>query len=173
MKGTLKRLDTVHEKLSLAVRTTDPQLYSKRPGENEWSVAEVVQHLCLVEERIFEALEKSLVADRPAKVGFLKKLIPMRLVSLRFKKLKAPKMVTPSDPPDMDKNLENYDRARGRVKKLCVECGPERLKAISVKHPFLGDIDGVAAVSMLNFHEERHYKQIREILKKLEATDKN
>jgi hypothetical protein len=36
----------------------------------------------------------------------------------------------------------------------------------------MGDIDGVAAVSMLNFHEERHYKQIREILNKLEATDK-
>jgi DinB superfamily len=173
MKGTLKRLDTVHEKLSVAVRNTNPNLYFKRPAENEWSIAEVVQHLCLVEERITEALEKSLVARKPAKVGILKQLIPMRIVSLRFKKLKAPKIVTPGDPPGMDKNLENYDRARGRLKQLCAECGPERLKAISVKHPFLGDIDGVAAVSMLNFHEERHYKQIRDILKKLEATDKH
>ena len=172
MKGTLKRLDTVHEKLSSAVRTTDPRLYSKRPGENEWSIAEVVQHLCLVEERIFEALEKGLEGGSP-KVGFLKKLIPMRIVSLRFKKFKAPKMVTPSDPPAMEEILENYDRARGRVKNLCAECGPERLKAVSVKHPFLGDIDGAAAISMLNFHEERHYKQIREIQKKLEATNKN
>ena len=172
MKGTLKRLDTVHEKLSVAVRNTSPNLYSKRPAENEWSIAEVVQHLCLVEERITEALEKSLERGSP-KVGLLKKLIPMRIVALRFKKLTAPKMVTPSDPPAMDENLENFDRARGRLKQFCAECGPERLKAMSVKHPFLGDIDGVAAVSMLNFHEERHYKQIREILRKLEATDKH
>lgn len=172
MKGTLKRLDTVHEKLSVAVRNTNPNLYSKRPAENEWSIAEVVQHLCLVEERITEALEKSLERGSP-KVGLLKKLIPMRIVAHRFKKLKAPKMVTPSDPPAMDENLKNYDRARGRLKQFCAECGPERLKAMSVKHPFLGDIDGLAAVSMLNFHEERHYKQIREILKKLEATDKH
>ena len=172
MKGTLKRLDTVHEKLSVAVRNTNPNLYSKRPAENEWSIAEVVQHLCLVEERITEALEKGLEGGSP-KVGFLKKLIPMRIVSLRFKKFKAPKMVTPKRTPPMDEILENYDRARGRLKQFCAECGPERLKTISVKHPFMGDIDGVAAVSMLNFHEERHYKQIREILRKLEATDKH
>jgi len=172
MQGTLKRLDTVHEKLSLAVRNTNPNLYSKRPAENEWSIAEVVQHLCLVEERITEALEKGRKGGSP-KVGFLKKLIPMRIISLRFKKFKAPKLVMPSDPPPMNELLENYDRARGRLKQFCAECGPERLKAMSVKHPFLGDIDGVAAVSMLNFHEERHYKQIREILKKLEATDKH
>jgi DinB superfamily len=172
MKGTLKRLDTVHEKLSVAVRNTNPNLYFKRPAENEWSIAEVVQHLCLVEERITQALEKGLRGGSP-KVGFFKKLIPMRIVSLRFKKLKAPKMVTPTDTPPMDEILRNYDRARGRLKQFCVECGPARLKTMSVKHPFLGDIDGVAAVSMLNFHEERHYKQIREILKKLAATDKN
>ena len=173
MNGTLKRLDTVHEKLSVAIRTTDPSLYSKRPGENEWSIAEVVQHLCLVEERVTEALQKSLETG-PAKVGFLKKLIPMRLVSLRFMKLKAPKLVTPTnDSRAMDELLTSYDHARGRLKQLCTEYGPERLKAISVKHPFLGDIDGVAAVSMINFHEERHYKQVREILKKLEATDKH
>jgi hypothetical protein len=170
MKSTLKRLDTVHERLSTAVRNTNPNLYSKRPAENEWSVAEVVQHLCLVEERITEALEKSLAGGSP-KVGPLKKLIPMRIVSHRFKKLKAPKMVTPSNPPPLEENLEKYDRARGRLKQFCAECGRERLKTISVKHPFLGDIDGVAAVSMLNFHEERHYKQIREILKKLEVAD--
>lgn len=171
MKGTLNRLDSVHEKLSSAIRTTDPSLYSKRPGENEWSIAEVVQHLCLVEERILEALKKGLESGRPAKVGFLKQLIPMRIVSLRFKKLKAPKIVTPKDPPGMDQLLSDYDEVRGRLKQVCVENGRDRLKAISVKHPFLGDIDGVAAVSMLNFHEERHYKQIREILKKLNAAN--
>ena len=168
MKGTLKRLDTVHEKLSVAVRTTNPSLYSRRPGENEWSIAEVVQHLCLVEAAILKALQKGLDGG-PAKVGFMKKLIPMRLVSLRFKKLKAPKIVTPKDPPAMDELLKDFDEVRGRLKQLCAEYGSQRLKAVSVKHPFLGNIDGVAAVSMVNFHEERHLKQIREILKKLKA----
>jgi hypothetical protein len=36
-----------------------------------------------------------------------------------------------------------------------------------MKHPFFGDMDGAAAISMVAFHEQRHLKQIREILKKL------
>lgn len=166
MKATLKRLDTVHEKLSTTIRTTDPGLFSEHPGENEWSLAEVVQHLYLVEERVLKDLRKSLQAG-PAKVAFLKKLIPMRLISLRLVRVKAPKVVRPNNPPAMDELLEAYDRVRADLKQLCNEYGGDGLKRISFKHSFFGDIDGLAAVSMLAFHEERHYKQIREILKKL------
>ncbi len=119
MNGTLNRLDTVHEKLSVAIRSTDPSLYSKRPGENEWSIAEVVQHLCMVEERVLEALKKGLERG-PAKVGFLKKLIPMRLVSLRFMKLKAPKMVTPNNPPAMDRVAQRRTMRCAAVSSRCV-----------------------------------------------------
>ena len=169
MKGTLKRLDTVHEKLSTAIRSTDPSLLSKRPGENEWSIAEVVQHLCLVEERVLAELKKKLDGE-PARVGFLKRLIPMWIVSSRLVRVQAPKLVTPNDPPPMDELLNTYNDAREQMKRLCAEYGRNRLRKVCLKHPVLGDIDGVAAVSMVGFHEQRHYKQIREILKKLGAT---
>lgn len=168
MKGTLKRLDTVHDKLSTAIRTTNPDLFFKRPSDVEWSIAEVVQHLCLAEEHIVKDLRKSLQTGS-AKVGFLKKLIPMRIISWRLVRVKAPKRVTPNNPPAMDELLKSYDRVRTDLKQLCDESGADRLKGIKFKHPFLGDIDGMAAISMVGFHEERHYKQIREILKKLGA----
>ena len=170
MNGTLKRLDTVHAKLSTAIRTTNPDLFSRRPSENEWSIAEVVQHLCLAEERVIKDLRKSL-ENGSAKVGFLKKLIPMKIISLRLVRVKAPKAVTPANPPPMDELLRTYDQVRAELKQLCAEYGHARLKGVCFKHPFLGDIDGAAAVSMLGFHEERHYKQIREILKKLGASN--
>ena len=169
MNGTLKRLDTVHEKLSTAIRTTDPVLYFKRPSENEWSIAEVVQHLCLAEQHVLKDLKKGL-ATEPAKVGFFKKLIPMRIISWRLVRVKAPKAVSPNNnTPAMDELMRSYDQVRVDLKHLCADYGGDRLKEIRFKHPFLGDIDGAAAVSMLGFHEERHYKQIREILKKLGA----
>ena len=170
MNGTLKRLDTVHAKLSTAIRTTNPDLFSRRPSENEWSIVEVVHHLCLAEERVIKDLRKGL-ENGSAKVGFLKKLIPMKIISLRLVRVKAPKAVTPNNPPPMDELLRTYDQVRAELKQLCAEYGRERLKAVCFKHPFLGDIDGMAAVSMLGFHEERHYKQIREILKKLGASN--
>jgi hypothetical protein len=166
MNGTLKRLDSVHEKLSTAIRTTDPVLFFKRPSENEWSIAEVVQHLCLAEQHVLKDLKKSL-ASGPAKVGFFKKLIPMRIISWRLVRVKAPKAVSPTNTPAMDDLMQSYDRVRVDLKQLCGEFGSNRLKEIRFKHPFLGDIDGAAAVSMVAFHEERHFKQIRDILKKL------
>ena len=58
MKGTLQRLDTVHEKLATAIRSTNPNLFFERPSENEWSIAEVVQHLCLAEQHVLKGPEK-------------------------------------------------------------------------------------------------------------------
>ena len=40
----------------------------------------------------------------------------------------------------------------------------ERFRNLVFTHPFLGEIDGVATVSFIGYHELRHYKQIREVL---------
>ena len=44
-------------------------------------------------------------------------------------------------------------------------------KQMVFKHPFLGEIDGIATVSFVGYHELRHYKQIREVIKKLGSSD--
>ena len=167
MKSTLKRLDTVHEQLTTTISAVDPALLVKRPAENEWSVAQVVEHLCLVEGAVTKYL-KSKLDQPPVKVSLLKKLLPMRIVSLRVKRLQAPKIVEPaSDLPPVAELLKKYDQLRSQTKELCVQAGKERLSQICMKHPFFGDMDGAAAVSMVAFHEQRHLKQIRDILKKL------
>jgi hypothetical protein len=167
MKSTLKRLDAVHERLANTISAADPALLATRPAENEWSVAQVVEHLYLVEGAVTKYL-RSKLDQPPAKVSFLKRLVPMRIVSLRMKRLKAPKIVEPAaDLPPMPELLKRYDQLRSQTKELCVQAGQERLRKICFKHPFFGDMDGAAAVSMIAFHEQRHLKQIREILKKL------
>ncbi len=150
MKRTLNRLDSTQRKIATTIGTLETGLFRKRPAENEWSIAEVIHHLRLVEERVLSDLNASV--QRPqGKVGMLKKLVPMRIVSLRFYRVKAPKAVQPGNPPP-----------KGRA----------RLRQISFRHPILGNLDGVAAISMVAFHEQRHYKQIREILKKLSANSR-
>jgi len=167
LKNTLKRLDSVHGKLTTAVSAVDPALLSRRPAENQWSVAEVVEHLCLVEGAVMNYL-KSRLDQPPGKVSPLKKLLPMRIVSLRVKRLEAPKIVRPSaDLPPMADLLKKFDALRADTKEVCNTAGRKRLSQICFKHPFFGDMDGAAAVSMIAFHEQRHLKQIREILKKL------
>jgi uncharacterized damage-inducible protein DinB len=169
MKSTLKRLDEVHKRLSTAVTTVDPKLLAQRPAEDEWSVAEVVEHLCLVEAAVMNYLRLQL-NEPPVKVNFLKKLLPMKIVSLRVKRLKAPKMVVPSkNLPPMAELVKKYDALRASTKDVLIKEGRERLSKVCFKHPYFGDMDGAAAVSMIAYHEQRHLKQIHEILRKLHA----
>lgn len=167
MNSTLRRLDSVHGKLHTVVNSVDRSLFTKRPAENEWSVGEVVHHLLLVEERVLAELARTIDTTTP-KVGFLKRLLPMRIVSLRVKRIEAPKVVRPAQTvPERDQLLHDYDLARQRLKDFCVAQGAAKLRGTSLPHPVFGYINGVAAVSMVGFHEQRHLKQINQIIKKL------
>lgn len=166
MNRSLKRLDVVHQRLMATVAPLDSQTFMQRPSQDQWSVGEIVHHLYLVEERVVKDLKRALEAE-PGRVSFLKRLIPTFIVSLRVKKFKAPKAVNPLDAPGKETTLENYDRARQTLKDLCAMHGKKRFRQLVFKHPFLGPIDGPATVAFVGYHEHRHFKQIREVLKKL------
>ena len=170
MKKALKRLDSVHQKLISAISPLEPNIYAQRPAEGEWSVAEIVQHLCLVEGRVTKELEAA-IAREPQRVGFFRRLIPTSIVSLRLIRVKAPKAMNPLDSPARDQAMKNFDRARSNLKTLCAAHSEERFRNLVFTHPFLGDIDGVATISFIGYHELRHYKQIREVLGKLKNSD--
>ena len=166
MHRILKRLNGSHEKLIATITPLSPEVFSRRPSENEWSVAEIVHHLNLVEERVIKELEKGLV-NPPHQLGLLRRLVPTAIVASRLIKVKAPKAMNPITPPDKEANIANYDATREKLKKLCATSNRERLKQVIFKHPFLGPINGVATVSFVGYHEQRHLKQIREVLQKL------
>ncbi len=166
MEKALRRLDSVHQKLLGEITPLPPDLYSRRPAEGEWSVAEIVHHLCLVEERVIQELERALGCP-PERVGFFRSLIPTSIVSVRLIRVKAPKGMNPLDAPAQDLAIENFNRTRTSLKQLCALHGEDRFRNLTFKHPFLGGISGVATISFVGYHELRHYKQIREVLKKL------
>lgn len=169
MNKTLRRLDSIHSKLVDTISPIDDPLFSRSPAKNEWSIAEIVHHLYLVEERVIKELETEL-ANPPRRIGFLRKLIPTSIVASRLLRVKAPRSVTPLNPPARVDVMANYDAARGRLKDLCSTHGRNRLKQIVFKHPFLGEIDGTATISFVGYHELRHFKQIREVIKKLDRS---
>jgi DinB superfamily len=166
MKRSLRRLDSIHSQLVETITPIEDQLFSRSPSDNEWSIVEIVHHLCLVEERVIKELETQL-ANPPRKIGFLRKLIPTSIVASRLVRVKAPRSMNPINPPARAVVIANYDATRGRLKELCSIHGANRFKQIIFKHPFLGEIDGAATVSFIGYHELRHCKQIREVIKKL------
>ena len=167
MKSKIRHLDSVHSRLANEIANVEPELLAKRPAADEWSVGEVIHHLLLVEQRVLDELEKGL-EQPPQKIGPLKNLIPMRLISWRFIRVSAPKAVTPAGFNNAHETMQTWETCRSRLKQFCASADPKRLKQTAFPHPFLGNINGLAAISMVAYHEERHYKQIREILAKIE-----
>ena len=166
MNKALRRLDSIHSKLVDTITPIDDPLFSQSPAENEWSISEIVHHLCLVEERVIKELENEL-ANPPRRIGLLRKLVPISMVASRLLRVKAPRDVNPLNAPARAEVIANYDGVRTRLKELCSTHGQDRFKQVVFKHPFLGEIDGPATISFLGYHELRHYKQIREVIKKL------
>lgn len=166
MHRTLKRLDAAHEKLLATVTPLAPGVFSRPPSATEWSVAEIVHHLRLVEDRVIKELEKQL-ANPPHKLGLLRRLVPIAIVGSRLIKVKAPQAMNPVEAPDKEISIASYNATRNKLKELWANSGPERLKQVVFRHPFLGNINGVATVSFVGYHEQRHLKQIREVLGKL------
>ena len=166
MKRALRRLDSFRQDLLQTIEPLDAQVFSRRPSENEWSVAEIVQHLALVEARVTKELESAVGKD-PQRVGFLRRLIPTYIVSVRLVRVKAPKAMNPVAAVEKNEAIESIERTRSGLKQLCETHGAGRLRNVVFKHPFLGDISGLATISFLGYHEQRHLKQIREVLQKV------
>jgi hypothetical protein len=89
------------------------------------------------------------------------------LVGRRVVRVKAPKTVEPLDPPSKEETLANYESVRRSLKEFSNSHGQERMRQLGLRHPFLGTFDGVGAISFVGHHEMRHYRQIKETIKKL------
>jgi hypothetical protein len=172
MKRILRRLDNIHQKLIATVTPIAAEDFSRRPSAEQWSVAEIVQHLWLVEERVIKDLQRAL-AQEPQRVGLLRRLIPTSIVASRLVRVKAPSAVNPLAVLDKDTAIENFQQARNILRELCATHGGKRFRQILFNHPFLGKIDGVATVSFVGYHERRHHKQIREVLRKVKGSRQN
>ncbi|HBB89145.1 MAG TPA: hypothetical protein DC047_16180 [Blastocatellia bacterium] len=57
----------------------DELLFAQPPAAGSWSVAQIIQHLALVEDRVIKALEKE-VSRPPRKVSFAKRFVPTSLL---------------------------------------------------------------------------------------------
>ncbi|MGH9881377.1 MAG: DinB family protein [Pyrinomonadaceae bacterium] len=166
MANVITRLDLAHNRLLETITPLSEESFTRCPAEDEWSVAQIVRHLCLVEERVIRELALGL-QQQPRQLSILRQFVPTSIVASRLVRVKAPKSVVPNNPPEKAATISAYNEARKRLKELYTEHGAKRLKQTIFKHPFLGEISGVATISFVAYHEQRHYKQIREVLRKL------
>jgi hypothetical protein len=96
---------TTRERIALLVRPLDPAQLSEHPEPNGWSVGQVLEHLCVADER-YEAPLATVMQNAPRDAGaparewkpsFIGGMIAWSL--LKPKPLKAPKVFRPGPTP--------------------------------------------------------------------------
>jgi len=167
-------LQPIREKLARAqtafFRAADAisaEKWDNCPGLNEWSAAELVAHLVVVERGVITRVDQ-LTQKFPLPVPFPKRMhLPLWLVEARVIRRKSP---VPLDPCLMAEKEEMLGRLRGvreRTLAFISETEGRDLSAYCWRHPFLGMLNTYEWMEMIAAHQLRHTKQVREIGAKL------
>jgi hypothetical protein len=153
------------EALRRAVELVPPARRRERPAEGRWSVAEILEHLAIVEERTVAIIEK-LVTDAPARSDeSLAAPTPLDRGALRDRSRprSAPEVIHPTGTLSAEEAWARLERSRRALDAVLAAIGNRDLTKVSRVHPALGQIDGYQSIAAIGGHEERHAGQIRDI----------
>jgi DinB family protein len=172
----LNHLDTQHERLRRAVERVPHQRRSEKPAPERWSVAEVIEHLSIVETRIGRVFTAKLdearasgnvgpETDESPVVG----TIDMDRVLDRTRRITAAEPARPSGTLDADAAWAALERARETLRDAVRGADGLALGAIVHPHPVLGPINLYQWVVFVGGHEARHAAQVIELSELLTA----
>jgi hypothetical protein len=170
----VRNLQPIRERLASAqsafFRAADAipgETWSKCPGLNEWSAAELVAHLVVVERGVVTKVDR-LTQESPIPVPFRKRFhLPLWLVEARVIRRKSPVPLDESLIAEKEAMLAGLRGVRERTLAFMSETERRDLSAYCWRHPFLGMLNIYEWMEMLAAHQLRHTKQIREIEAKL------
>lgn len=174
-KAHLKSLDT---KLALLLRDlknySDAKL-NERPSDDDWSVLQIMQHLMKAEAGAVAYVKKKLsfnpeLKDANLVSGFRSMFLNLSLSSPI--KIKAPSAVSGEN---LLTDLTFWDVAkqwkqqRKELEEYMKSLPDELYQKELYKHPLSGKITLTGMLSFFNTHVDRHTKQIKRTLKKVDA----
>jgi len=167
-------LHSILEKLSCAqtafFRAADSVAagqWNTKPKPDEWSAAELVAHLVMVERTIIGSADR-ITQKTPKAIPFLRRFhFPMWMVESRIIRRKSPIPLDPSLLNTKEEMLGELRAARERTLAFLAETSKRDLSAYCWPHPFLGMLNGYEWFEMMASHEIRHTKQMREIAARL------
>lgn len=170
----LECLDTELAGLRSAVESVPPERRGERPAPDRWSVAEVLEHVALVERSVLKACARQLAAAREAglaaetDITSIRETMPPERVANRERPLVSPERLIPKD-NDAAAAWAQIETVRERVHEFVLSCDGLALSQVSFPHPSMGPLNLYQWLLFSAGHHARHAAQIREIAGELAA----
>ena len=163
------RLDEARAELSAAVDAVPARLRAERPAEDRWSVAEVLEHLALVEKRfagvISDGIEKARAAGLGPETGPrapFPESVSGQLLD-RTERRPAPEAVQPTGTLDAAAAWAAFERSRDTLRATVSAADGLALSQVVSPHHRWGPLDAYHWVELAAGHQRRHAEQIREV----------
>jgi hypothetical protein len=160
-----------------AVASVPAKLREIKPGDGGWSVAEVVEHLSLIERRVASLLTRQVAAARASGVGpdtetssVVANFANPDGVVDRQRKIVSPEPVRPTGALDTESAQQALDQSRAAIASALRDANGVSLENLVQSHPVFGPLNMYHWIVAAALHEDRHAAQIREIGKSLSAS---
>jgi DinB superfamily len=141
---------------------TDAQ-WRFKPSSTEWSIAEIVEHLALIENRvhgIIASMPESPAPDAGHDCAAVERMIVTE-IPVRGRKVQAPPIVSPQQLCTPDEALEQFLASRAQTPLLLETAAA--LRGHVRAHPLFGPWDGYQWILAAGAHTARHTAQILEV----------
>jgi uncharacterized damage-inducible protein DinB len=152
-----------------AVATVPEQLRDQRPAPGRWSVAEVLEHLSLIERRVAALLSAQVTAARANNVGpdvetssVVASFSNIERVTDRTNKIDSPEPVEPTGTLDAQASAHALAESRAVMLTALQHADGVALGELVQLHPVLGPLNMYHWIVALGLHDARHAAQIRE-----------
>jgi len=164
----LSVLDSYRSALEHAVAQVPASLQRTRPGSEQWSVSEVLEHLSLVEGRIAPMLVTKLAAARAeglapeTETSRVAPTLDVTRLLDRSNALTASEASRPTAGLSTEAAWNALAEHRRVLRDAIVATDGLALSSVQLPHPRLGDLNIYQWLLFLAGHEGRHTAQIRE-----------
>ncbi|WP_028596216.1 DinB family protein [Paenibacillus assamensis] len=162
LQSIMQHLDDTRDELVEILSGLNEEQLHKRKDASSWSVSQIGEHLCTVEELYVVAIRKGLKSNEDSFVESK----PIEVLLDRSKKFEAPDMVKPmQEYLGCHEILKRLSNSRHKLYELLHSLeDPSVLSRRYFKHPAFQELSLLEWVKSLYIHEQRHMKQIREII---------
>ena len=168
----LAKLDANLTSLLKVLKDYSEETLNKKPGENKWSVMQVMHHLMMAEWYGQSYVQKKLSYYPELKNAGVVAVFRNFLMNTYLKfplKVKAPAAVSGENLPEYSsfwETAKKWKNQRQELRSLMESIPPENFKKEIYKHPFAGRLTLMGLLDFYEGHFMRHRKQINKILKK-------
>jgi uncharacterized damage-inducible protein DinB len=173
IEEVINYLETERTALREAVERVPLELRDRQPGDDRWSVAQVLQHLGIIEKRIGLGMTKWVTDARTGGIGpetetsSIMNSLPLKLITDRSKRRNAPEEVRPQGDADAESAWAALEQSRETLRAAFVAGDGLALSKVIQSHPVLGPINLYQWMLFVGSHEARHTAQVIEIATQL------